>query len=78
MTTITITNSIHNTEATVRLRDGRISRSQIQRLRRTLCGIAGCTCGALSRDGGAEAQAIIEADFALEAHRDLDSVAIRI
>ncbi|MDP2026467.1 hypothetical protein [Sulfuriferula sp.] len=53
-TTYTLTNSFHNTSATVRpvaITEGRfagmhkISRKTALRLRNELCGIEGCTCG---------------------------------
>lgn len=62
MKTIILSNSFHNTEATVRpveITSGRfcglhkISRKTALRLRRELCGRAGCSCGGVfgQRDG---------------------------
>lgn len=46
MKTITIYNSFHGTAANVRLADTNVlSASQVRRVRRSLCGIASCTCG---------------------------------
>lgn len=43
---IKITNSFHNSEAVCRpAANGYLSLSQVRRLRKKLCGIAGCTCG---------------------------------
>ncbi len=46
MKSITLTNDFHNTSVVLRP-DGeeRLTVGQVQRARRTLCGIAGCTCG---------------------------------
>lgn len=44
--TATIRNDFHETWATVRVaEDGKLSPSQIKRIRNALCGIKGCTCG---------------------------------
>ena len=47
MNTITLRNDFHNSEASVRVDDlpHRLSRAQISRLRRELCGSNDCTCG---------------------------------
>ncbi len=50
---ITIRNDFHHTSCGIRLRsdqydvggDVRLTRSQVARCKRILCGIAGCTCG---------------------------------
>ena len=42
---IEFSNDFHNSSARIRASVGRtVSRSQVQRLRRSLCGISGCTC----------------------------------
>ena len=44
--TRTFTNNFHGTEARVRVRpDGLLSRTQVQRLMRTLCPVSFCSCG---------------------------------
>ncbi len=45
--TITITNDFHSSAARVRVSSlpADLTPSQIARVRRTLCGIDGCTCG---------------------------------
>lgn len=48
--TITLTNEFHNTSVNVRATvdsTGRVTltKSQVDRAHRTLCGIGGCTCG---------------------------------
>lgn len=43
--TITLRNDFHNTEVNTRIRDTRLTRRQLDRIRRSLCGIKGCTCG---------------------------------
>lgn len=46
VTMLTLTNSFHNTEATIRANvDDTVSRSTLRRVRKQLCGITGCTCG---------------------------------
>jgi hypothetical protein len=47
MMDLTLTNDFHNTEVTVRLQDrsGLLTPSQTARVRRELCGTAGCSCG---------------------------------
>ncbi len=42
---ITLYNDFHNTEVNLLVRDGKISRNQILRARRELCGIRDCVCG---------------------------------
>ena len=43
---IVLTNDFHDSAVTIRATLGQyLSKSQIQRARRTLCGNAGCTCG---------------------------------
>ena len=43
---ITLTNSFHNTEASMTIpANGMISGSVVRRVRRELCGIKGCQCG---------------------------------
>lgn len=44
---ITIRNNYHNTEASVTVNrlPADISKRQVDRIRRALCGISGCTCG---------------------------------
>lgn len=42
----TLTNSFHNSEITIRSNVGdTVSRRTLQRVRKALCGIEGCTCG---------------------------------
>lgn len=51
---ITIQNDFHHTEATVYLEclPAELTERHVRRIRRTLCGIEGCTCGgALSERG---------------------------
>lgn len=46
MKTATIKNDYHNTTAQVRYAgDGALSAAVTRRVRATLCGISGCTCG---------------------------------
>jgi hypothetical protein len=48
MATITLTNEFHNTSVRVRLPEsGVLSAAVSERVRRTLCPVAGCTCGAV-------------------------------
>ncbi len=42
---ITLYNDFHNTEVNLLVRDGKLSRNQVARARRELCGIEGCCCG---------------------------------
>jgi hypothetical protein len=68
--TITLTNEFHNTEANVRpveIAEGRykgyhmVSKSTARRLRNTLCGVSGCTCGGnFGERGGAYLQVVNE------------------
>lgn len=41
---ITLTNNFHDTSVTLRPRDGKLSAAQVRRAKRTLCGMAECTC----------------------------------
>jgi len=45
--TVTLRNDFHNSEARVRVAGlpATLTRSQVVRVRRKLCGISGCTCG---------------------------------
>lgn len=45
MQTITLSNDFHRTTATLRPRDGRISRAAWRRAMRKLCPSQECTCG---------------------------------
>lgn len=72
MTTYTIRNSFHNTEARVRTMTGELSPSQIRRVRNTLCGAAGCTCGGNLGERGPQ-----ECDIDVAGYRGNDLV-IRI
>ena len=72
--TITLTNEFHNTEANVRpveITEGRykgyykgyhmVSKSTARRVRNTLCGVSGCTCGGtFGERGGAYLQVVNE------------------
>lgn len=40
----TLTNSFHNTEVTVRTRNGRLSERQLRKVHKTLCGMDDCHC----------------------------------
>ena len=44
-TDIIFKNHFHNTEITVRVKSGRISRSTAYRIKRELCGVRDCSCG---------------------------------
>lgn len=59
--TVTITNDFHDTEAKVRVASlpANLSRSQIARVRRTLCGISGCTCGGYLSERGPQTVEIV-------------------
>ena len=46
--TATLRNDFHDTRVNVRvLEDGRLSKTQVRRIRRELCGIHDCRCGAV-------------------------------
>jgi hypothetical protein len=71
-TTYTLTNSFHNTSATVRpvlITEGRyagmhkISRKTAMRLRSELCGVAGCTCGGTFGERGGVALLVVNEDY---------------
>ena len=48
---ITIKNTFHRTEATIRAEIGQqLTASQTRRASRKLCGVEGCQCGAFERD----------------------------
>lgn len=50
---ITLTNSFHGTQVALRANPGEwLSRRQIQRARRALCGVKGCTCGGFAGERG--------------------------
>lgn len=55
---ITIRNDFHHTETTVRVpcATRRLTRRQVQRVRRTLCGIADCRCGGVLGERGPQEQ----------------------
>lgn len=72
MTTITLTNEFHNTSANVRpvpVTEGRfaglhkISHKTAIRLRATLCGIAGCTCGGNFGERGGAYVNVVNQDY---------------
>ena len=42
---ITLKNDFHNTEITLIAKNGMLSTGQVKKSKKTLCGIAGCTCG---------------------------------
>lgn len=44
-TKITLSNSFHNTEVTLIAKGGYLSRGQVRRARKALCGIGECCCG---------------------------------
>ena len=46
MATYVIRNDFHGTKASVRVgADGKLSKGQVRRVRKALCGIDGCMCG---------------------------------
>ena len=46
--TVTLRNDFHDTTVDVRVpKDGRLSMAQVRRIRRELCGIHDCRCGAV-------------------------------
>jgi hypothetical protein len=55
-TKITLTNDFHNTSVNVMVNgepgdyEYRLSSSQVRRIRRELCGMADCSCGAVRND----------------------------
>lgn len=52
---ITVTNDFHNTQVTLRAREGEaLTDSQIRRARRELCGVAGCMCGGAIGERGTQ------------------------
>lgn len=57
---ITMTNSFHNTSATLDVPPtGRISGSVVRRVRRQLCGKSGCQCGGnFGERGGASLEVV--------------------
>ena len=60
MLKITLTNDFHGTEATVRVKgDRKLSRSQIRRVRKVLCGIDSCTCGGNLSERGRQSVEIV-------------------
>lgn len=46
---LTLRNDVHGTEATVVVRNGRVSVSAIKQACKKLCGIPGCECEGISR-----------------------------
>jgi hypothetical protein len=46
-TTLILTNDIHQTSITVRPLNSHLSASQMRRVRRELCGLDDCSCGAV-------------------------------
>jgi hypothetical protein len=44
---ITFRNDFHNTEASCRVHGDKLTSGQTRRLRKQLCGRAGCTCGGI-------------------------------
>ena len=59
---ITLINDFHSTAANVRTADGWLSKGQVKRIRRTLCGIDGCTCGGELGERGAQDYAVVDID----------------
>jgi hypothetical protein len=49
---VTIRNDFHGTAARVRPIDSYVARNTVLRVRRQLCGIAGCTCGGILSERG--------------------------
>ena len=64
MTKLTIKNAEHNTATTTTPNNEmRISHARMLRIRRTLCGCTGCSCGAnLKERGSSTEHAIVDAD----------------
>jgi len=56
---ITLSNDFHNTEVTVLVKDNRLTNRQIDRARRALCGIAGCTCSGATGTRGRQAVSLV-------------------
>ena len=54
--TITLINDFHNTDVTLRPRGGWLSKDQVRRARRMLCGVTGCTCGGNAGERGKNPQ----------------------
>jgi len=55
MKIVTLANDFHNVVTTLRPKNGRLSARQVKKVRKALCGIAGCCCGdALGRRGPQE------------------------
>ena len=63
MTTITLRNDFHNTSVTLKMKSGFPSIYQIERSQKTLCGIAGCTCGDVIGMRGKQDVEIIGQDY---------------
>jgi hypothetical protein len=60
---ITITNDFHNSEARCRPTDsGWLTHRQVRRIRRTLCGIDGCTCGGTLSERGRQEYEVCDVD----------------
>lgn len=48
---ITLKNNFHNTEVQVRTTEGKVlTKNQLRRIEKTLCGISECTCGIVRDD----------------------------
>lgn len=64
MRKLEIRNAAHNTTTTTTPdSEMRISRSRMLRIRRSLCGFRGCSCGGnLGERGSSERQAIVDVD----------------
>lgn len=57
----TLTNDFHNTETTIRAGlAGKVSRRQIRRAWRKLCGVTGCVCGDAAGARGRQKWALID------------------
>jgi len=51
---LTLRNDFHNRTVILRCADYRLSKQQVSRARRELCGIAGCTCGSVAGTRGTQ------------------------
>ena len=61
--TVTLRNDYHGTVARVATVDGgRLSQSQVNRIRRRLCGLGGCTCGGNLSERGPQPGLVVDAD----------------
>lgn len=49
---ITLTNCIHNTQVTLKTKTGWLSKAQLDKAWKYLCGIESCTCGGYAGERG--------------------------